>query len=437
MTKRKNKKITVSGNLPRPGQTGARTIVLTQAQRFGMDMATYMAAIKGAENVDYSRRVKLFDLFLEIQMDAHLASVISKRKSAIQFTPIEFRRNGVPDDVINRQLQSPWFYRFISDAWDSQTWGFSLFQFFMDGEWINYNLIPRKHVDPVKRLIMHRQSDIHGESWDEFDDLLFIGNPDDLGILAQAAPYIIYKRNTMADWAQFSEIFGMPIREYTYDGNDDEARRKILDDAYNDGGAAVVIHPEGSGFGFVESGNKTGSSDLYERFTERCNSEISKLFLGNTLTTEASDTGTHALGTIQKKSESLINLADRKHILNILNYDMTDIFTALGFDVSGGSFEFVEPEEVDPIDKITIIEKLYNLGLPISRNYLHEQFGIEKPDSGDELIKKQEEPVPPAQEPKPKEEAEPEPTPKEKKKFSNLLSDFFADALGKGAALKW
>jgi phage gp29-like protein len=422
MARRKNKKITIGGNLPRPGQSGARTIILTQAQRFNVDMATYMSAIKNAENVDYSRRVKLYDLYSEILMDAHLASVINKRKSAILFTPIEFQRNGVPDDEVNKQLQSPWFYRFLSDVWDAQAWGFSLFQFFMDGEWLDYNLIPRKHVDPVKRLIMHRQTDINGESWDEYQDLLFVGKQEDLGTLAQAAPYIIYKRNTMADWAQFSEIFGMPHRKYTYDAGDPEARQKLLDDAYEDGGAAVFILPEGSNLEFVESGNKTGSSELYERFTERCNSEVSKLFLGNTLTTEASDTGTQALGTIQKKSEKLINLSDRKYILNILNYDMTDIFAEFGINTSGGSFEFVEPEEVEPTDRMAIIEKLHSMGLPISHDYLYEQFGIEKPSNYNKLIKQQQ-----VQEAGPKKE-EQEPTPAEKKKFSNWLSGFFVQA---------
>jgi phage gp29-like protein len=435
-TGKRKQQITVSGNLPRPGQTGARTIVLTQAQRFNIDIATYTAAIRGAENVDYSRRVKLYDLYSEVLMDAHLSSVINKRKSAILFTPIEFKRNGIPDDKINEQLQSPWFIRFLSDVWDAQAWGFSLFQFYVEGEWLNYNLIPRKHVDPVKQLIMHRQTDINGEGWDNFSDLLFVGNPDDLGTLAQAAPYIIYKRNTMADWAQFSEIFGMPVREYTYDGNDETARLKILMDAFNDGGAAVVIHPEGSGFNFVESGNKTGSAELYERLTERCNAEISKLYLGNTLTTEASDTGTQALGTIQKKGENLINLSDRKYILNILNYDMTDIFTSFGINVSGGRFEFAEPGEVDAGDKMAIIEKLHNMGLPISHDYLYEQFGVEKPENYKDLVEgtnarkgeggqEQEKTPDEIQSNRPK-----------KKQFTNRLQGFFGDALGK-RALKW
>jgi phage gp29-like protein len=440
MAKQKNT-ISVGGNLPRPGQTGKTTIVLTQAQRFGIDMGAYMNAIRGAENVDYSRRVKLYDLYSEILMDAHLASVIHKRKSAILFTPILFTRNGTPDDAVNEQLQSPWFSRFLSDVWDAQAWGFSLFQFFMDGPWLNYNLIPRKHVDPVKRLIMNRQTDISGQSWDDFEDLLFTGGPDDLGLLAPAAPYIIYKRNTLADWAQFSEIFGMPVREYTYDGNDEEARRKILDDAFNDGGAAVVIHPEGSGFNFVESNNKTGSCELYERFTERCNSEISKLFLGNTLTTEASETGTQALGTIQKKSEELINLADRKYILNVLNYNMTDIFAAFGIDTRGGRFEFADPNEIDPDKKMAIIEKLHAMGLPIAHDYLYEQFGVEKPANYDDLIRQEQEANRAAQNPEPAPDddpprEDPQPSAKEKKRFSNWLAGFFAQAR-RDRALEW
>lgn len=434
MANRESRKITVSGNLPRPGQTGTRTIILTQPQRFYIDMATYMNAIRGAENVDYSMRVKLYDLYNEILMDAHLAAVIGKRKSAILFTPVEFSRNGVPDDSINEQLKSPWFSRFLSDAWDAQIWGFSLMQFYMDKGWLDYNLIPRKHIDPIKRLVMRRQTDINGESWDNFDDLAFIGNPDDLGLLAQASPYIIYKRNTMADWAQFSEIFGMPTRKYTYDGNDENARRQVLNDAYNEGGAAVYILPEGSNLEFIESGNKTGSAELYENLIERCNSEISKLFLGNTLTTEASETGTQALGTIQKQGERLINMADRKYILNVLNYEMTDIFANMGFNTRGGTFEFVEPEEVDATQKMEIVGKLHSMGLPISHDYLYDKFGIEKPDNYNELIKTKEK----AQEQTPvRTPMDPEPAPFEREEgFKNWLSGFFGQAR-RDRALEW
>jgi hypothetical protein len=48
------------------------------------------------------------------------------------------------------------------------------------------------------------------------------------------------KRNTTADWAQFSEVFGMPIREYIYETDDDEARHRAAEDAQTAGGAAML-----------------------------------------------------------------------------------------------------------------------------------------------------------------------------------------------------
>ncbi|MBR3444333.1 MAG: DUF935 family protein [Prevotella sp.] len=380
MTKRKKQRITASGNVPRPGQKQPAVILLTQPKRFGIDTADFMAAIHAAENVDYSRRTKLYDLYSDILLDAHLTSVIEKRKNAVLCSDIRFQRDGVPDDHINEQIQSPWFNRMISDLLDAKFWGFSLLQFYRNGEWVNYDLIPRKHVDPVRRQILRQQTDITGTSWDEFVDLLFAGSSDDLGLLAKAAPWVIYKRNTTADWAQFSEVFGMPIQEYTYETDDEDSRRRAVEDAASLGSFAQFIHGKDTQLRLVEAGNKTGSADVYERLVERCNNEISKLILGNTLTTEASDNGTQALGTVHKKVEDRIAGADRLYILDILNYDMADIFTAMGIDTQGGEFFFPEKKDVDMDTKVNILTQLHNnFKLPVDDDWLYEEFGIEKP----------------------------------------------------------
>jgi hypothetical protein len=144
MSKRKKGagKITQSGNLPRPGQKGPATIILTQPRRFGIDIADYMLAVRAFENVDYSRRFRLYDLFSDILMDTHLTSVIEKRKNAALASSIEFRRNGKPDEKVNKQIRSPWFRKFIGDILDAKFWGFSLVQFYRKGEWVNYDPIP-------------------------------------------------------------------------------------------------------------------------------------------------------------------------------------------------------------------------------------------------------------------------------------------------------
>ena len=293
---------------------------------------------------------------------------------------IEFRRNGKPDDKVNEQIHSPWFNRCIADLLDARFWGFSLLQFYRNGEWVDYDLIPRKHVDPVRRQILRQQTDIIGTPWETYPDLLFVGDEEDLGLLAKAAPWVIYKRNTTADWAQFSEVFGMPIQEYTYETDNEDSRKRALEDANSLGALATFIHGKDTELKLVEAGNKTGSAEVYEKLCERCNNEISKLILGNTLTTESSENGTQALGTVHKKVEDKVAQSDRLYILDILNYDMADIFTSMGIDTKGGEFCFPEKKDVDMNTKVSILTQLRsNFQLPVDDDWLYEEFGVEKP----------------------------------------------------------
>ncbi len=379
----KNKK--TSGTSAENKNSLVRTIILTQAKRGGIDISTFTSAVKAAENIDTPKRIKLYDLYDEVLTDGHLSAVIQKRKSTILNTPIEFKRNGKTDDEVTSQLRSPWFYNFISDLLDTIYWGHSLFQFYRDGEWINYDLIPRKHVNPEKKLILKKQDDTSGESFDTYPDLIAIGKARDLGLLVKAAPYVIYKRNAMADWAQHVELNGQPLREGTYDGWDEEAREKLTEDLYNMGGSAVIVHPEGTKINIHDLGSKSANSEFYKLFVEFCNSEKSKLILGNTLTTEAGDKGTQALGTVHLGVEEKIERTDKQFVLNVLNYDLTDIFVGLGLNTQDGEFAFVVPQNKDLSARIMIDTQLKGMGLPISDDYLYETYGIEKPKNYEEL----------------------------------------------------
>ena len=391
MVKKNNtKRITSGGLRPMPGQKGPATIILSPPKRFGLDIDTFINAVRAADNIDYYRRTRIYDLYEDICIDTHLSSVMQRRKDAVNAAEVSFiDRSGNPDDAVNEQLRSPWFDRLVGDIIEAKFYGFSLFQFYRDEHgWITYDLIPRKHVDPVRRTLMRRQGEISGPSWDEYPNMLFVGQPRDLGMLLKAAPWVIWKRNDIADWAQFAEIFGMPIEDYTYDTGDDEARRRVIEDAQAAGSLKKYIHARDVELQLIEAGNKSGSADVYERLCEQCNRELSKLFLGNTLTTEAQDTGTQALGTVHKKEEEQILKADQKFVLNVLNYDMADIFAAMGINTKGGEFTFPEPKSIDSTAKSNILVQLRsNFRLPISDDYLYETFGIEKPQNYEALKK--------------------------------------------------
>lgn len=378
------KRITEGSNVTRPGAT----VILTQPQRFGIGLNDYMNAIRNAENVDFTSRVKLYDIYSESMMDPHLFSVVQKRKSGVLGRKIEFRRNGIADDKVNGQISSPWFLRFISDALDADYWGFTLVQFYINEKgWIDYYMVPRKHVDPVLNLIKTRQADINGEPFEEYPDLLMIRGKEPLGILARTAPYVIYKRGTIGDWAELAEIFGRPVRKYTYDAADPEARNATLEAAAAQGSASVFLCPDGTALEFVEPGNLSGSSDMYSALVDRYNAEMSKAVLGNTLTTEASETGTQALGTVHNKVEQEIIEQDALSILNLLNYDMTALFASLGINTRGGEFVYVEEPDMESVKvKAELLEKAVSVfGIPVADDYLYEQLYIEKPQDYEQL----------------------------------------------------
>lgn len=382
MKKNKNK------GKPHIVQGGMRTsttqklpdVILQMPEIFLFDMKAYMNSVIMAKSIDYSNRTRLFDMYESALLDLHLSGVLDKRLRGVTRIPIMFQRDGIPDDAINKQLRSPWFKQLRKDIILSEFWGFTLVQFYLDDEGnIRYDLIDRKHYDPIQRHLLKFQGDQQGIPIDDFENCLFVGSQRSLGIFAELMPAVLYKRGDMADWAQFCNIFGMPIREYTYDAGDETARRRLISDARRQGSNAVYIHPKDSELTLIESGNKTGSSDLYKTFADYWDSKISIRVLGNTLTTDAKETGTQALGEVHKEEEDDMNADDREFILDVLNYDMRPIFANLGFNVDGGEFVYAKKDKIIPSQQIDIVQKLQSMGLPMDDDWLYETFGVEKP----------------------------------------------------------
>lgn len=368
-----------------PGQQNL-TVILQSPELFHFDIAKYMAALETAEAIDFHNRSQLYDIYHSIiQTDGHLSGIIDKRLSAVSRERFEFQRDGKPVDEVNRQIRSPWFRSFVKDAVASKLWGFSLFQFQKDEKgWITYELIDRKHFDPVSKQVLLYETDVNGAPLEAFENCLLVcDNPRGLGKLATCAPYALYKRGNMGDWAQFCQIFGMPIREYVYPAGDEDARKRLLADARKEGPNAVYIHPEGSSMTLHEAQGKSGTVDLYERFLDNCNDEMSIAVLGNTLTTKSDTNGTQALGTVQAKEQMKITEDDVQFVLDLLNYDMADVFAAMGVSTENGEFVRVEQKYQDKQVQINVVSKLREMGLPMSDDYLYETFDVAKPDDYD------------------------------------------------------
>ena len=374
------------------GESELVDIVLSAPELFYFDIQKYIHAINSAKSTSFSFRSRLYDMYESALMDLHLAGVLAKRLKGVTKIPIEFHRDGVPDDEINRQLASPWMKKLREEIVLAQFWGFTLLQFYTDDEGdIRFYSVPRKHYDPVTQRLLRHQTDTEGTPISEFPNMLFVGSERELGILSQILVAVLYKRNNYADWAKYCELYAIPIQEYTYNAGDEETRRQLLLDARNRGNNAVYIHPAESNFKFVESNAKSGTSELFKDFTEYWDQQIAVRVLGNTLTTSASDTGTQALGTVHKAVEEELNEDDCNTVLDVLNYYMIPIFEALGYNVSGGKFVSAKRKEIDITTQADIYLKMQQLDLPIDPDDVYETLGVKKPQDFSEQIAKIEE----------------------------------------------
>ena len=385
----KDRRITAGGFTQITEERRRLDIILQSPELFHFDIGSYMNSLQSATAIDMYSRIRLYDMYSSAFMtDPHLIGIHRKRLVGACRTPIEFIRNEKADDQINELLKQPWFRKFRKEVVESEFWGFSLLQFYrdIDGN-IDFDSIPRKHYDPVQQIILRYQSDTDGAPLEMFSNTLVIGNdPRGLGIMSAVMPYVLYKRGNIGDWAQFCQIFGMPIREYTYDAGDEEARRRLVEDARKQGANAVYIHPEGSTLTLHESGNKSGSSDLYNNFSDKCDSQMSIAILGNTLTTDAKATGTQALGTVHKQEEDEIKDEDQALILSVLNSArMRKILASLGYNVEGGEFRFIEVKDIDKTVQLQVVTQMMDRGLPIDDDYLYDTFDIDKPANYDQM----------------------------------------------------
>ena len=216
------------------------------------DVADWRAAHQVAIDYESPNRCRLYDIYADCALDAHLSGCIAQRKGKV--LQKDFRlvdASGKENTAATELLQAGWFLDFLELCLDSIYWGPTLIQL---GDIIRDNgpmrfdgveLVPRKHVVPEYGVLVRNPGDDwrQGTTYREGDIANWcveVGKPRDLGLLLKCAPPCISKKNMLAYWDVFGEIFGMPMRIARVNGLDDAERAKT-EAALRDMGAAQYI----------------------------------------------------------------------------------------------------------------------------------------------------------------------------------------------------
>lgn len=373
--------------------TKAPEIILKTASydRTSKDISKWKNALKSAEDPDNPDRSKLMDLYHDIMLDGHITSIVEKRILNITNLPIVWQTGtGKENPLITDLLESQAFDNLLRYIIESRLFGYSLV--WMDitqpgKNKPNIKLVDRRHVEPSRHIYKYKSSDTLNSGIDYTlpplsNYVLTAGRTEDLGLLLKCAPYVLWKRGDIGDWATFTEIFGSPIRKGKYQAGDMESKKELTESMQEAGSSNAFIIPDTTDIDLVSNTTSTSGKGVHESFADFLNNEMSKVILGNTMTTDAQ--GGNYKGEVHQDSEDGIFDADKKFALRILNSTVWELLEIHGYKPADGKFTVLESDNIALKDRIAIDKELNGI-IDMEAEYYYEKYGVPVPKGGAKL----------------------------------------------------
>lgn len=350
------------------------------------DIGAWRMAWQRAIDVQNPNRCALLDIYTDVGVDMHLTGCVGQRKGFV--TKRGFKlvdKGGKKNDEVTALFETEWFDEFVSLVLDSRYYGHSLIQFDVaidrDGQ-MQFpipELVPRKHVRPEYGVIVRNQNDVpqSGISYreGEFADwCIEVGRPHDLGLYLKCCPSALSKKNMLAFWDGFGEIFGMPIRIAKTTSQDEKSRNKIKDMLAKMGAAFYGVFPNDTEIEIKES-SRGDAYNVYDKRIDRANSELSKGVLNQTMTIDSGSSLSQSQVHLEV-FENVIN-EDQKLVRNVVNNKLIPFMAKHGFPVVGYTFEWDDtvvytPEHIREVERMLITG-----GYEIDPKYFADKYGIE------------------------------------------------------------
>ncbi|MBD5238363.1 MAG: DUF935 family protein [Bacteroidales bacterium] len=348
------------------------------------DVADWRAAHQVAIDYESPNRCRLYDIYADCVLDAHLSGCIAQRKGKV--LQKDFRlvdASGKENTAATELLQAGWFLDFLELCLDSIYWGPTLIQL---GDVIRDNgpmrfdgveLVPRKHVVPEYGVLVRNAGDDwrQGKSYREGDIANWcveVGRPRDLGLLLKCAPSCISKKNMLAYWDVFGEIFGMPMRIARVNGLDYSERANLESGLKNMGAAQYIITSDGTEIEIKES-SRGDAYNVYDKRVDRCNSELSKVVLNQTMTIDSGSSLSQSevhLEIFERTTES-----DAIMCAHVINGKLLPLMELHGFPVKGCRFQWNNAASYTPAEQREI-ERLVLEYYNIPPEYFTEKYGV-------------------------------------------------------------
>ncbi len=206
------------------------------------------------------------------------------------------------------------------------------------------------------------------------------GHPQRGGLLRVTAMVYLAKNLALKDWMIFAEVFGMPVRIARYEPTATaEEKRELLSMLESLGTSAVGIFSRAVELQVIEA-NRGRPGPPYQSLIEFLNREMSKAWLGQTLTTDiAGQSGSVAASRVHETVRQDLLADDLRKESHTLRRDLLTPLTRLQFgpDVPVPHVRRMPRQSADKTDLAGALDLAINrLGLAVSRAWAHEALGI-------------------------------------------------------------
>lgn len=330
-------------------------------------------------DVHYPLTYAMQEMYEDAMVDAHLTAIIESR--VLRVLNQEFVVNGadgIIDEEKTKLLNKPWFSKIIRYAMESLFYGYNVIYIkdVLKGEIKDIETIPREHFTPEKKWIINNVTDTDdGLKIEEFPNhLIYVQlGEDSIGLLEKASPLTILKRHSWGSWDEFEQRFGLPIMMAKVASSGTKAKREVAK------WMQEAARGKGGVFGVQDSLEilSNGQTDSYQVFLEKIssvNAELSKLILGQTMTTE--DGSSHSQANVHQKTLDSISQADLNLSLQWLNHKLKPVLIAHGYALSEEDTIDVF-EQANPQDRIKIDIPLLQAGYKLSDDYIEKTYHVE------------------------------------------------------------
>jgi phage gp29-like protein len=348
--------------------------------RSAQDIDRWRRSITDAENVyNYDRRL-MQELFMELEYDAHISAVVNQIVAEIQGSDFRMAIDGETDETATKVIQHPWFQDFIRYVLEAEFYGYTLIEFGSSTptgfEYIKS--IDRRYIVPEYKVV---KKDLYG--YGREGGIPFMEAPYNewtlwfdcygFGLFNKAAPLWIYKKQAYNYWAEYQQIFSMPLRVGKTDIRDTSRRDNMTAMLRDMGAAAWGVFDADDTVEFIQSASSSGNP-VFEALINNTNGEISKLFLGQTMTTE--DGSSRSQAEVHENTKlSIMEMYYRK-VEDAVNLKLIPMMQRHRIISTTPVFEFMWSEkDMSQTEKIDAISKLAPY-FDFDPEYIDEFLGI-------------------------------------------------------------